>query len=166
METYQVNQNGYYGEFGGAYIPEILHRCVEELRINYRKVIDDPNFQQEFHQLLKDYVGRPSPLYLAKRLSELYGCKIYLKREDLNHTGAHKINNAIGQILLAKRMGKSRIIAETGAGQHGVATATVCALMNLECVVYMGKPMLNASMPTYRRWKCSVHGSYRLLPAI
>ena len=139
METYQVNQNGYYGEFGGAYIPEILHRCVEELRINYRKVIDDPNFQQEFHQLLKDYVGRPSPLYLAKRLSELYGCKIYLKREDLNHTGAHKINNAIGQILLAKRMGKSRIIAETGAGQHGVATATVCALMNLECVVYMGK---------------------------
>lgn len=139
METYQVNQNGYYGEFGGAYIPEILHRCVEELRINYRKVIDDPNFQQEFHQLLKDYVGRPSPLYLAKRLSELYGCKIYLKREDLNHTGAHKINNAIGQILLAKRMGKSCIIAETGAGQHGVATATVCALMNLECVVYMGK---------------------------
>lgn len=139
METYQVNQNGYYGEFGGAYIPEILHRCVEELRINYRKVIDDPYFQQEFHQLLKDYVGRPSPLYLAKRLSELYGCKIYLKREDLNHTGAHKINNAIGQILLAKRMGKSRIIAETGAGQHGVATATVCALMNLECVVYMGK---------------------------
>ena len=107
METYQVNQNGYYGEFGGAYVPEILHRCVEELRINYRKVIDDPSFQQEFHQLLKDYVGRPSPLYLAKRLSELYGCKIYLKREDLNHTGAHKINNAIGQILLAKRMGKS-----------------------------------------------------------
>ena len=101
METYQVNQNGYYGEFGGAYVPEILHRCVEELRINYRKVIDDPSFQQEFHQLLKDYVGRPSPLYLAKRLSELYGCKIYLKREDLNHTGAHKINNAIGQILLA-----------------------------------------------------------------
>ena len=139
METYQVNQNGYYGEFGGAYVPEILHRCVEELRINYRKVIDDPSFQQEFHQLLKDYVGRPSPLYLAKRLSELYGCKIYLKREDLNHTGAHKINNAIGQILLAKRMGKSRIIAETGAGQHGVATATVCALVNLECVVYMGK---------------------------
>ena len=139
METYQVNQNGYYGEFGGAYVPEIRHRCVEELRINYRKVIDDPSFQQEFHQLLKDYVGRPSPLYLAKRLSKLYGCKIYLKREDLNHTGAHKINNAIGQILLAKRMGKSRIIAETGAGQHGVATATVCALMNLECVVYMGK---------------------------
>ncbi len=139
METYQVDQNGYYGEYGGAYVPEILHRCVDELRINYRKVIDDPNFQQEFHQLLKDYVGRPSPLYLAKRLNELYGCKIYLKREDLNHTGAHKINNAIGQILLAKRMGKSRIIAETGAGQHGVATATVCALMNLECVVYMGK---------------------------
>ena len=139
MKTYQVNPEGYYGEFGGAYIPEILHRCVEELRLAYRRVIDSPDFQEEFAQLLRDYVGRPSPLYLARRLSEQYGCKIYLKREDLNHTGAHKINNAIGQVLLARRMGKRRIIAETGAGQHGVATATVCALMNMECVVYMGK---------------------------
>ena len=139
MKTYQVNENGYYGEFGGAYIPEILHRCVEELKNAYREVLESEGFKQEFAALLRDYVGRPSPLYLAKRLSEKYGCKIYLKREDLNHTGAHKINNAIGQVLLAKRMGKWRIIAETGAGQHGVATATVCALMNLECVVYMGK---------------------------
>ena len=139
MKTYQVNENGYYGEFGGAYIPEILHQCVEELKNAYLQVLESKDFKQEFATLLRDYVGRPSPLYLAKRLSEKYGCKIYLKREDLNHTGAHKINNAIGQILLAKRMGKRRIIAETGAGQHGVATATVCALMNLECVVYMGK---------------------------
>lgn len=137
--TYQVTPNGYYGQFGGAYVPEILHRCVEELQQNYLKVLNDPTFQAEYYTLLKHYVGRPSPLYLANRLSERYGCKIYLKREDLNHTGAHKINNAIGQILLAKRMGKKRIIAETGAGQHGVATATVCALMNLECVVFMGK---------------------------
>ena len=139
METYQVDQNGYYGEFGGAYIPEILHQCVENLRKNYLKVMESDSFKAEFIQLLKDYVGRPSPLYFAKRLSERYGCKIYLKREDLNHTGAHKINNTIGQILIARRMGKKRIIAETGAGQHGVATATVCALMNMECVVYMGK---------------------------
>ena len=131
METYRVNNEGYYGEFGGAYIPEILHRCVEELR--------NADFQQEFNALLRDYVGRPSPLYLAQRLSRKYGCRIYLKREDLNHTGAHKINNAIGQVLLARRMGKRRIIAETGAGQHGVATATVCALMGMECIVYMGK---------------------------
>ena len=139
MKTYQVNENGYYGEFGGAYIPEILHRCVEELRNAYLKVMDSDDFKQEFAALLRDYVGRPSPLYLARRLSDKYGCKIYLKREDLNHTGAHKINNAIGQILIARRMGKKRIIAETGAGQHGVATATVCALMGMECVVYMGK---------------------------
>ena len=139
MKTYQVNKEGYYGEFGGAYIPEILHRCVEELKNAYSKVLESEGFKKEFHQLLHDYVGRPSPLYLANRLSEQYGCKIYLKREDLNHTVAHKINNAIGQVLLAKRMGKKRIIAETGAGQHGVATATVCALMNMECVVYMGK---------------------------
>lgn len=139
MKTYQVNEEGYYGNFGGAYIPEILHRCVTELKEAYLKVLESQDFQEEFAQLLRDYVGRPSPLYLAKRLSEKYGCKIYLKREDLNHTGAHKINNAIGQVLLAKRMGKKRIIAETGAGQHGVATATVCALMNMECVVYMGK---------------------------
>lgn len=134
-----VDSEGYYGEFGGAYIPEILHQCVDDLRQNYLKVLLSDDFKQAYDQLLRDYVGRPSPLYLAKRLSERYGCKIYLKREDLNHTGAHKINNSIGQVLLAQRMGKRRIIAETGAGQHGVATATVCALMNMECVVYMGK---------------------------
>lgn len=139
MKTYQVDQNGFYGQFGGAYIPEILHQCVEDLKNNYLKVIETESFKEEFSQLLRDYVGRPSPLYLARRLSDKYGCKIYLKREDLNHTGAHKINNAIGQALLAKHMGKKRIIAETGAGQHGVATATVCALMNMECIVYMGK---------------------------
>lgn len=139
MNKYDVNEDGYYGEFGGAYIPEILYGCVENLKKRYLEVLNDPGFRNEFGQLLKDYVGRPSPLYLANRLSERYGCRIYLKREDLNHTGAHKINNAIGQVLLAKRMGKTRIIAETGAGQHGVATATVCALMNMECIVYMGK---------------------------
>lgn len=139
METYQVNKEGYYGEFGGAYIPEILHKCVEDLQNKYLEVLESDSFKEEFNQLLRDYVGRPSPLYLARRLSEKYGCKIYLKREDLNHTGAHKINNTIGQILLARRMGKTRIIAETGAGQHGVATATVCALMNMPCIVYMGK---------------------------
>ena len=139
MNTYQVNQEGYYGEFGGAYVPERLHGCITELQNAYRQVLDDPSFKEEFALLLRDYVGRPSPLYLARRLSERYGCKIYLKREDLNHTGAHKINNAIGQALLAKRMGKRRIIAETGAGQHGVAVATVCSLLGLECIVYMGK---------------------------
>ena len=139
MNTYQVDSNGYYGEFGGAYIPEILHRCVTELQSTYLQVIESSEFKKEFDQLLQDYVGRPSPLYLAKRLSSKYGGKIYLKREDLNHTGAHKINNTIGQILLARKMGKTRIIAETGAGQHGVATATVCALMDMGCVVYMGK---------------------------
>ncbi|GHT02514.1 tryptophan synthase beta chain [Bacteroidia bacterium] len=133
-----VNDAGYYGDFGGAYIPEILYANVENLRNEYKKIITDPEFLKEYNALLVDYVGRPTPLYLAKRLSERYGCKIYLKREDLNHTGAHKINNTIGQILLAQRMGKTRIIAETGAGQHGVATATVCALMNMECIVYMG----------------------------
>ena len=139
MKDYQVNDDGYYGEFGGAYVPEILYGCVEELRKNYLPIIQSESFKNEFDGLLRDYVGRPSPLYLAPRLSERYGCRIYLKLEDLNHTGAHKINNTIGQILIAKRMGKRRIIAETGAGQHGVATATVCALMNMECVVYMGK---------------------------
>ncbi len=139
MNRYQVDENGYYGEFGGAYVPEILHRCVSELQSTYLKVIESEEFRKEFDELLRDYVGRPSPLYPAKRLSAKYGCTIYLKREDLNHTGAHKINNTIGQILLARKMGKTRIIAETGAGQHGVATATVCALMNMECVVYMGK---------------------------
>ena len=139
MKTYQVDKNGYYGEFGGAYIPEILHQCVENLQNIYLEVLESESFKQEFNQLLRDYVGRPSPLYLAKRLSEKYGCKIYLKREDLNHTGAHKINNVLGQCLLAKRMGKTRVIAETGAGQHGVATATAAALMGLECEIFMGK---------------------------
>lgn len=139
MKTYLVNEEGYYGEFGGAYVPEILHRCVEDLKNTYLKVLQSADFKQEFDALLRDYVGRPSPLYLANRLSARYGCRIYLKREDLNHTGAHKINNTIGQILLARRMGKTRIIAETGAGQHGVATATVCALMDMKCIVYMGK---------------------------
>ncbi|MFI3259717.1 MAG: tryptophan synthase subunit beta [Rikenellaceae bacterium] len=139
MNDFQVDSNGYYGEFGGAYIPEILHKVVTELQESYSDVLNDEEFKRDYEQLLRDYVGRPSPLYLAGRLSEKYGCKIYLKREDLNHTGAHKINNTVGQILLARRMGKRRIIAETGAGQHGVATATVCALMNMECIVYMGK---------------------------
>lgn len=139
MKTYHVNKEGYYGEFGGAYVPEILHRCVEELQNVYLDVLESESFRSEYDNLLRNYVGRPSPLYLAQRLSEKYGCKIYLKREDLNHTGAHKINNAIGQVLLARHMGKSRIIAETGAGQHGVATATVCALMGMECIVYMGQ---------------------------
>lgn len=139
MKTYQINEEGFYGEFGGAYIPDTLARCVNELKEAYQQVLEDESFKQEYDQLLRDYVGRPTPLYLAKRLSQKYGCKIYLKREDLNHTGAHKINNAIGQVLLAKRMGKSRVIAETGAGQHGVATATVCALMNMKCVIYMGQ---------------------------
>ncbi len=138
METYSVNTEGFYGQFGGAYIPEILYKTVENLRHEYLQVIQSPDFEQEYHQLLRDYVGRPSPLYLARRMSERYNCRLYLKREDLNHTGAHKINNALGQILLARHMGKTRIIAETGAGQHGVATATVCALMNMPCRVYMG----------------------------
>ena len=153
MKTYQVNDEGFYGNFGGAYIPEILYQCVEQLKDNYRKVLDSDDFRQEFHSLLRDYVGRPSPLYLAKRLSERYGCRIYLKREDLNHTGAHKINNAIGQVLLARRMGKKRIIAETGAGQHGVATATVCALMGMECVVYMGKTGVERQRVNVERMK-------------
>ena len=139
MKTYQVDKNGYYGEFGGAYVPEILHQCVENLQNTYLQVLESDSFKEEFDQLLRDYVGRPSPLYLAKRLSEKYGCKIYLQREDLNHTGAHKINNVLGQVLLAKKMGKTRVIAETGAGQHGVATATAAALMGLECEIFMGK---------------------------
>lgn len=138
-KTFQIDENGYYGPFGGAFIPEILHKCVEELRENYLPIMESESFKEEFNLLLNDYAGRPSPLYFAPRLSERYGCKIYLKREDLNHTGAHKINNTIGQILIAQRMGKRRIIAETGAGQHGVATATVCAMKNMECIVYMGK---------------------------
>ena len=153
MKTYNVNEKGYYGEFGGAYIPEMLYPNVEELRQNYLKVMAEPNFQKEFNQLLKDYVGRPSPLYFAKRLSEKYNTKIYLKREDLNHTGAHKINNTIGQILMAKRLGKTRVIAETGAGQHGVATATVCALMGIECIVYMGEIDIARQAPNVARMK-------------
>lgn len=138
-DKYLVDNNGFYGHFGGAYIPEILYKCVHDLQQSYRPILESEDFMQEYRALLKDYVGRPSPLYYATRLSEKYGCKIYLKREDLNHTGAHKINNTIGQILMAKKMGKTRIIAETGAGQHGVATATVCALMNMQCEVFMGK---------------------------
>lgn len=151
--NYNVNEKGYYGEFGGAFIPEMLYPNVEELRQKYLKVMAEPDFKKEFDQLLKDYVGRPSPLYFAKRLSEKYNTKIYLKREDLNHTGAHKINNTIGQILMAKRLGKTRIIAETGAGQHGVATATVCALMGLECIVYMGEIDIARQAPNVARMK-------------
>jgi tryptophan synthase beta chain len=151
--SYFVNEKGYYGDFGGAYIPEMLYPNVEELRLNYLKIINDEGFQKEMHQLLKDYVGRPSPLYLAKRLSQKYNANIFLKREDLNHTGAHKINNTVGQILLAERLGKKRIIAETGAGQHGVATATVCALRGLECVVYMGEVDIKRQAPNVARMK-------------
>ena len=151
--NYNINEKGYYGDFGGAFIPEMLYPNVEELRQNYLKIMAEPSFKAEFDQLLKDYVGRPSPLYFAKRLSEKYNTKIYLKREDLNHTGAHKINNTIGQILMAKRLGKNRIIAETGAGQHGVATATVCALMGIECIVYMGEIDIARQAPNVARMK-------------
>lgn len=136
--SYKIDPQGFYGKFGGAYIPEILYKTVEELKKEYLTVIESEEFKREYHLLLRDYVGRPSPLYYAGRMSEKYGCRLYLKREDLNHTGAHKINNAIGQILVARKMGKKRIIAETGAGQHGVATATACALMNMPCTVYQG----------------------------
>jgi len=151
--NYNIDNKGYYGEFGGAFIPEMLYPNVEELRQNYLKVMAEPDFKKEFEQLLKNYAGRPSPLYFAKRLSEKHNTKIYLKREDLNHTGAHKINNTIGQILMAKRLGKTRIIAETGAGQHGVATATVCALMGLECIVYMGEIDIARQAPNVARMK-------------
>jgi tryptophan synthase beta chain len=151
--SYNVNSKGYYGDFGGAYIPEMLLHNIDELKENYIKIMSDDSFQQEFNQLLKDYVGRPSPLYFSKNLSEKYSAKIYLKREDLNHTGAHKINNTIGQIILAKRLKKSRIIAETGAGQHGVATATVCALMGLKCIVYMGATDVKRQAPNVARMK-------------
>lgn len=139
MKKYEVSPEGYYGDFGGAFVPDALRGILNELSESYRQVMESESFQKEFRHLLRDYVGRPSPLYLARRLSEQYGCRIYLKREDLNHTGAHKINNTIGQALLAKRMGKKRVIAETGAGQHGVATATVCALMGMPCTIYMGQ---------------------------
>ncbi|MCO5248747.1 MAG: tryptophan synthase subunit beta [Chitinophagales bacterium] len=151
--TYQIDERGYYGAFGGAYIPEMLYQNIEELQEKYLKIIESEEFQTEMQSLLQDYVGRPTPLYFAKRLSEKYGYKIYLKREDLCHTGAHKINNTIGQILLAKRLGKTRIIAETGAGQHGVATATVCALMNLKCVVYMGEVDIDRQAPNVKRMR-------------
>lgn len=150
---YGVNEQGYYGDFGGAYIPEMLFPNVDELRREYQAIIEDDAFKAEFNKLLKDYVGRPSPLYFAKRYSEKYGANIFLKREDLNHTGSHKINNAIGQILLAERLGKKRIIAETGAGQHGVATATVCALKGIECVVYMGEIDIQRQAPNVSRMK-------------
>jgi tryptophan synthase beta chain len=150
---FTVNDKGYYGQFGGAYIPEMLYPNVEELRSNYLQIVNDPKYQQDFRKLLKDYVGRPSPLFLAKRLSEIHKTLIYLKREDLCHTGSHKINNTIGQILLAQRLGKQKIIAETGAGQHGVATATVCALMGMECIVYMGKVDMERQRPNVERMR-------------
>lgn len=137
--AYSVDGKGFYGKFGGAYIPEILHKCVHDLQDAYLPIIESDGFKQEFRSLLRDYVGRPSPLYFARRMSEKYGCRLYLKREDLNHTGAHKINNAIGQALIARHMGKTHVIAETGAGQHGVATATACALLGMDCKVFMGK---------------------------
>ena len=151
--SYNINSKGYYGSFGGAYIPEMLLHNIEELKDNYLKIINDKSFIKEFNELLKNYVGRPSPLYFSKNLSQKYLTKVYLKREDLNHTGSHKINNTIGQILLAKRLKKSRIIAETGAGQHGVATATVCALMGLKCIVYMGATDIKRQSPNVARMK-------------
>jgi len=149
----QPNEQGYYGKFGGAFIPEMLHRNVEELKSKYLEIMYDPSFQKEFKSLLHDYAGRPTPLYFAQRLSKQYGTQIYLKREDLCHTGAHKVNNTIGQILLAERLGKKRIIAETGAGQHGVATATVCALKGVECIVYMGEKDIERQAPNVARMK-------------
>jgi len=148
-----LDKNGYYGDFGGAFVPEMLYPNILELQENYLKILNDPGFQKEFRKLLADYVGRPTPLYLAGNLSEKYRTRIYLKREDLNHTGAHKINNTVGQALLARRLGKHRIIAETGAGQHGVATATVCALMGLECIVYMGETDIQRQQPNVLKMK-------------
>lgn len=150
---YLVNEKGYFGKFGGAYIPEMLYPNIEELRENYDRIIGDPDFQQQFYDLLRDFVGRPTPLYFAERLSEAYDAKVYLKREDLCHTGAHKVNNTVGQILLAKALGKKQIIAETGAGQHGVATATVCALMGMNCIVYMGELDTKRQKPNVERMK-------------
>ncbi len=151
--SFNVRATGYYGNYGGAYIPEMLYPNVEELRMHYLDILREKTFQRDFYQLLKNYVGRPTPLYHAERLSERYGTKIFLKREDLTHTGAHKINNTIGQILLARSLGKTRIIAETGAGQHGVATATVCALMGMECIVYMGALDIKRQRPNVERMK-------------
>jgi tryptophan synthase beta chain len=160
---WQADKNGYYGQFGGAYIPEMLYNNVENLKDNYLKIISEESFQSEFNSLLKDYAGRPTSLYPAKRLSEKYGARIFLKREDLCHTGAHKINNTIGQILLAEKLGKKRIIAETGAGQHGVATATVCALKGLECIVYMGEKDIERQAPNVARMKML---GAKVIPAI
>ena len=151
--NFSVDEHGYYGNFGGAFVPEMLYPNVKELQDKYLELIYETDFQNEFQQLLTDYVGRPTPLYFAERLSERYGAKIFLKREDLCHTGAHKINNTIGQILLAQRLGKTRIIAETGAGQHGVATATVCALKGLKCIVYMGQKDIERQAPNVARMK-------------
>jgi tryptophan synthase beta subunit len=151
--NFSPDEHGFYGQFGGAYIPEMLYTNVEELRKRYLGIINSDSFRKEYKYLLKQYVGRPSPLYYATRLSEQYGTHIYLKREDLNHTGSHKVNNTIGQILIAKALGKNRIIAETGAGQHGVATATVCALMGMKCVVYMGETDVKRQMPNVLRMK-------------
>ena len=153
MSKFDVNQDGYYGDFGGAFVPEMLHPNIEELRENYLKIIEAKEFQEELSTLLHDYAGRPTPLYEAQRFSERYRTKIFIKREDLLHTGAHKVNNTLGQILLAKRLGKKRIIAETGAGQHGVATATVCALMGIDCVVYMGAVDIERQAPNVARMK-------------
>lgn len=150
---YDVDERGYYGEFGGAYIPEMMFPAVKELEDNYLQILNDKDFKEEFNLLLKHYVGRPSPLYFASRLSSFHKTRIFLKREDLNHTGAHKINNTVGQILIARRLGKTRIIAETGAGQHGVATATVCALMGMKCVVYMGQTDIERQSPNVQRMK-------------
>ena len=152
-KTHHINEKGYYGEYGGAYIPEMLYPNIDQLKEQYLEIIGDASFQEEYQQLLRDYVGRPTPLYFANRLSEKYNTKIYLKREDLCHTGAHKVNNTVGQILLAKRLGKKRIIAETGAGQHGVATATVCALMGMPCFVYMGEIDMKRQAPNVARMK-------------
>ncbi|GGC15345.1 tryptophan synthase subunit beta [Dyadobacter sediminis] len=152
-KSFQVDNRGYYGSFGGAFIPEMLYPNVEELRENYLQIIAEPSFQKEYHDLLRNYVGRPTPLYRANRLSEKYKTNIFLKREDLCHTGAHKVNNTIGQILMAKKLGKQRVVAETGAGQHGVATATVCALMDIQCIVYMGELDIERQAPNVARMK-------------
>lgn len=159
----QVDEKGFYGKFGGAYIPEMLYPNVEELRENWEAIVASPSYQEEFQQLLRDFVGRPTPLYFAARLSETFGAKIYLKREDLCHTGAHKVNNTIGQIILAKKLGKKRIIAETGAGQHGVATATVCALMGMDCTIYMGELDIKRQRPNVERMR--ILGA-KVIPAV
>lgn len=161
--NWQVNDDGFYGDFGGAYVPEMLYNNVLQLKESYLKIIEEPAFKKDYDSLLKNYVGRPTPLYLANRLSEKYGAQIFLKREDLCHTGAHKVNNTVGQILLAQRLGKKRIIAETGAGQHGVATATVCALMGLECIVYMGEKDIQRQAPNVARMKML---GAKVIPAI